>query len=72
VTPALKAKVSNVHLATFDHAAYWPQLQTVVQYTDLLHERRGMIRADQRSSEVRFAEDDADLFPALVQARPRS
>ena len=70
VTPALKAKVSNVHLATFDHAAYWPQLQTVVQYTDLLHERRGMIRADQRSSEVRFAEDDADLFPALVQARP--
>ena len=70
VTPALKAKVSNVHLATFDHAAYWPQLQTVVQYTDLLHERRGMIRADQRSSEVRFAEDDTDLFPALVQARP--
>ncbi|OCW24597.1 DUF726 domain-containing protein [Pseudomonas aylmerensis] len=70
VTPALKAKVTNVHLASFDHAAYWPQLQTVVQYTDLLQERRGMIRADQRSSEVRFAEEDADLFPALVQARP--
>ncbi|MCX4066967.1 DUF726 domain-containing protein [Pseudomonas sp. S1Bt30] len=70
VTPALKAKVCNVHLATFDHAAYWPQLQTVVQYTDLLHERRGMIRADQRSSEVRFAEEDVDLFAALVQARP--
>ncbi|MBO0497008.1 DUF726 domain-containing protein [Pseudomonas sp. Marseille-Q1929] len=70
LTPALKAKVSNVHLATFDHAAYWPQLNTVVQYTDLLQERRGMIRADQRSSEVRFAEEDGELFPALVQARP--
>lgn len=70
LTPALKAKVSNVHLATFDHAAYWPQLKTVVQYTDLLQERRGMIRADQRSSEVRFAEEDGELFPALVQARP--
>jgi len=70
VTPALKAKVTNVHLATFDHAAYWPQLQTVVQYTDLLQERRGLIRSDQRSSEVRFAEEDVDLFPALVQARP--
>lgn len=70
VTPALKAKVTNVHLATFDHAAYWPQLQTVVQYTDLLHERRGVIRSDQRSSEVRFAEEDTDLFAALVQARP--
>ncbi|TFY90655.1 DUF726 domain-containing protein [Pseudomonas nabeulensis] len=70
ITPALKAKVTNVHLATFDHAAYWPQLQTVVQYTDLLHERRGMIRSDQRSSEVRFAEEDVELLPALVQARP--
>lgn len=70
VTPALKAKVCNVHLATFDHAAYWPQLRTVVQYTDLLHERRGMIRSDQRSSEVRFAEEDADLYTALVQGRP--
>ena len=70
LTPALKAKVSNVHLATFDHAAYWPQLKTVVQYTDLLQERRGMIRADQRSSEVRFAEEDGELYPALVQARP--
>ena len=70
VTPALKAKVTNVHLATFDHAAYWPQLKTVVQYTDLLQERRGMIRADQRSTEVRFAEEDVELFPALVQARP--
>ena len=70
VTPALKAKVTNVHLATFDHAAYWPQLKTVVQYTDLLQERRGMIRADQRSSEVRFAEEDVELFPALLQARP--
>ncbi len=70
ITPALKAKVTNVHLASFDHAAYWPQLQTVVQYTDLLQERRGMIRADQRSSEVRFAEEDDELFPALVQARP--
>lgn len=36
VTPALKTKVTNVHLASFDHAAYWPQLKTVVQYTDLL------------------------------------
>jgi len=70
LTPALKAKVANVHLATFDHAAYWPQLKTVVQYTDLLQERRGMIRADQRSPEVRFAEEDVDLFPLLVQARP--
>lgn len=70
LTPALKAKVSNVHLATFDHAAYWPQLKTVVQYTDLLQERRGMIRADLRSSEVRFAEEDGELLPALVQARP--
>ena len=70
VTPALKAKVTNVHLATFDHAAYWPQLKTVVQYTDLLQERRGLIRADLRSSEVRFAEEDVELFPALVQARP--
>lgn len=70
LTPALKAKVANVHLATFDHAAYWPQLKTVVQYTDLLQERRGMIRADQRSSEVRFAEEDVELFPLLVQARP--
>ena len=70
VTPALKAKVTNVHLPTFDHAAYWPQLQTVVQYTDLLQERRGLIRADQRSAEVRFAEEDVALFPALVQARP--
>jgi uncharacterized protein YaaW (UPF0174 family)/pimeloyl-ACP methyl ester carboxylesterase len=70
ITPALKAKVTNVHLASFDHAAYWPQLQTVVQYTDLLQERRGMIRADQRSPEVRFAEEDGELFPALVQARP--
>ena len=70
VTPALKAKVTNVHLATFDHAAYWPQLKTVVQYTDLLQERRGMIRADLRSSEVRFAEEDGELLPALVQARP--
>ncbi|MFL1495422.1 DUF726 domain-containing protein [Pseudomonas antarctica] len=70
VTPALKAKITNVHLATFDHAAYWPQLKTVVQYTDLLQERRGMIRADQRSSEVRFAEEDVELFAALVQARP--
>ncbi|RZI24300.1 DUF726 domain-containing protein [Pseudomonas orientalis] len=70
VTPALKAKVTNVHLASFDHAAYWPQLKTVVQYTDLLQERRGMIRADLRSSEVRFAEEDADLFPILMQARP--
>ncbi|MBI6565518.1 DUF726 domain-containing protein [Pseudomonas synxantha] len=57
VTPALKTKVTNVHLASFDHAAYWPQLKTVVQYTDL------------RSSEVRFAEEDGDLYPALVQAR---
>ncbi|ARB29206.1 DUF726 domain-containing protein [Pseudomonas tolaasii] len=70
LTPALKAKVTNVHLATFDHAAYWPQLKTVVQYTDLLQERRGMIRSDQRSPEVRFAEEDLELFPALVQARP--
>ncbi|OPA84007.1 hypothetical protein BFW87_29350 [Pseudomonas fluorescens] len=70
LTPALKGKVTNVHLTTFDHAAYWPQLKTVVQYTDLLHERRGMIRADQRSTEVRFAEEDVELFPALVQARP--
>ncbi len=70
LTPALKTKVSNVHLASFDHAAYWPQLQTVVQYTDLLQERRGLIRSDQRSAEVRFAEEDADLFPALVRARP--
>ncbi|WP_219267586.1 DUF726 domain-containing protein [Pseudomonas sp. Xaverov 259] len=70
VTPALKAKVTNVHLATFDHAAYWPQLKTVVQYTDLLQERRGLIRADLRSSEARFAEEDVELFPALVQARP--
>lgn len=70
LTPTLQAKVTNVHLATFDHAAYWPQLQTVVQYTDLLEERRGMIRADQRSTAVRFAEEDLDLFPALVQARP--
>ncbi|MGY2292769.1 DUF726 domain-containing protein [Pseudomonas sp. SDO528_S397] len=71
VTPALKSRVTNVHLATFDHAAYWPQLKTVVQYTDLLEERRGLIRADQRSPQVRFAEEDADLFPALVQARPQ-
>lgn len=70
ITPALKPKVTNVHLATFDHAAYWPQLKTVVQYTDLLQERRGMIRADQRSSEVRFAEEDVELYAALVQARP--
>ncbi|KTC16182.1 hypothetical protein AO391_12350 [Pseudomonas marginalis ICMP 9505] len=70
LTPALKAKVTNVHLATFDHAAYWPQLKTVVQYTDLLQERRGIIRADQRSREVRFAEEDAELFPVLLQARP--
>ena len=70
VTPALKAKVTNVHLASFDHAAYWPQLKTVVQYTDLLQERRGMIRVDSRSSDVRFAEADGDLYPALVQARP--
>ena len=70
VTPALKAKVTNVHLASFDHAAYWPQLKTVVQYTDLLQERRGMIRVDSRSSDVRFAEADVDLYPALVQARP--
>lgn len=59
-----------MHLATFDHAAYWPQLKTVVQYTDLLQERRGLIRSDLRSSEVRFAEEDAHLFPALMQARP--
>lgn len=70
VTPALKAKVSNVHLASFDHAAYWPQLKTVVQYTDLLQERRGLIRADLRNSETRFAEEDADLLPMLMQARP--
>ncbi|MPQ83751.1 DUF726 domain-containing protein [Pseudomonas sp. MAFF 730085] len=70
LTPALKAKVTNVHLATFDHAAYWPQLKTVVQYTDLLQERRGIIRADQCSREVRFAEEDAELFPVLLQARP--
>ncbi len=69
LTPSLKGKVTNVHLVTFDHAAYWPQLQTVVQYTDLLQERRGMIRADQRSAEVRFAEEDVDLYPVLLQAR---
>ncbi|CRM49368.1 MULTISPECIES: DUF726 domain-containing protein [Pseudomonas] len=70
VTPALKTKLTNVHLASFDHAAYWPQLKTVVQYTDLLQERRGMMRFDPRSSQVRFAEEDIDLFPVLMQARP--
>lgn len=69
IVPAFNDKVINVHLATFDHTAYWPQIKTVVQYTDLLQERRGLIRADQRSSEVRFAEDDNDLFPLLMQAR---
>lgn len=69
VTPALKSRVTNVHLATFDHAAYWPQLKTVVQYTDLLQVRRGLMLSDQRSASVRFAEEDADLFPVLLQAR---
>lgn len=63
VTPALKAKVTNVHLATFDHAAYWPQLQAVVQYTDLLHERRGMIRSDQRSAGSAFCRGGHRFVP---------
>jgi len=67
VPPALKEKVFNVNLDAFDHTQYWPNLKMVVDYTELLQIKRGLMLADRRSKDVRFAEEDGDLFPLLAK-----